>query len=601
MPDIIHLLPETVSNQIAAGEVIQRPASAVKELLENAIDAGATEVSLILKDAGRTLLQVVDNGSGMSPTDARMCFERHATSKIKSADELFCIRTKGFRGEAMASIASIAHVEMKTRLHGEPLATNIEIEGGKIIRQENCAASEGSSISVKHLFFNVPARRNFLKSNPVELRHVVDEFHRIALAHPGVAFNFNHNGSEMFRLAPGHLRQRLVSLFGKNFNEKLVPVEEETSILNLTGFICKPEFAKKTRGEQFFFVNNRYIRDGYLHHAVVNAYEGLLPPGTHPSYFLFIEIDPSHIDVNIHPTKTEIKFDDDRSVYAILRSAVKRSLGQYSISPSLDFDQEQSVNVPLMPKGYIPPTPKINVDPTYNPFREEKPYKPIQTRNWETLMAGLESTPVRNETVPSLIEQEDDEMEFRDQPNTFQILGKFIVTPVKSGLMIIDQCLAHERILYEKFRHALEQGQAVSQQQLFPKTIELSASESIVVLEIMEDLQHMGIDIREFGKNSFVIQGMPVELAQKDEKEVLEELIEAFTMSGQANKGQRTEHLARAMAVSSSIKSGRNLDQLEMRKLVNELFACQDPYHSPGGKTILNIMDKTEIMSRLGQ
>ncbi|HMB63832.1 MAG TPA: DNA mismatch repair endonuclease MutL, partial [Eudoraea sp.] len=457
MADIIQLLPDHVANQIAAGEVVQRPASVVKELLENAIDAGAATVKLIVKDGGKTLIQVVDDGIGMSPTDARLSFERHATSKIKCAEDLFHLHTKGFRGEALASIAAIAHVEMQTRTASEEVGTSIKIEGSNLIGQDVVVCPKGTSIAVKNLFFNIPARRNFLKSNQVEFRHITDEFHRVALAHPAVAFNFYHNGSELFNLPTAPLRKRIVHIFGSKTNVKLVPVQEETQVVQIKGFLCKPEYAKKSRGEQFFFANNRFIKSPYLYHAVLNAFEGLIKPDSYPGYFLYLEVDPSSIDINIHPTKTEIKFDDEQTLYAIIRSAVKHSLGQFNVAPVLDFEQDQNLETPYSYRYKGARPPKVTVDMRFNPFNTDMGQQGTQgnkkknVKGWEQMYTGLEavtgkgdefsSVSFEAETIASSIFEEQRELE-ESVVTTLQLRRKYIVTTIKSGMLVIHQSRA---------------------------------------------------------------------------------------------------------------------------------------------------------------
>ncbi len=464
MADIIKLLPDHVANQIAAGEVVQRPASVVKELLENAIDAGANTIKLIVKDGGKNLIHVVDNGIGMSETDARLSFERHATSKIRQAEDLFKLDTKGFRGEALASIAAIAHVEMQTKTENTEVGTHLKIEGSSIVFQEVTVTPKGTSIAVKNLFFNIPARRNFLKSNQVELRHIVDEFHRVALAHPNIAFHFYNNGSELFNLPQANHRQRIVHVFGSKTNPKLVPVQEETQVVKISGYISKPEFAKKSRGEQFFFVNNRFIKSPYLHHAVLAAFEGLIRPDSYPGYFLYLEVDPGTIDINIHPTKTEVKFDDEHTLYAILRSTIKHSLGQFNVVPSLDFEQDQNLETPYAYKDKNAVLPGVTVDSGFNPFKEERrsvtsaTYKKERGRSWESMYIGLEtmdtdeafgSIRVESDSITgSIFEGQQDSME--SVATTFQLRRKYIVTTIKSGMVVIDQSRAHQRVLYEK-------------------------------------------------------------------------------------------------------------------------------------------------------
>ncbi|HTD42504.1 MAG TPA: DNA mismatch repair endonuclease MutL, partial [Mucilaginibacter sp.] len=480
MPDIIQLLPDSVANQIAAGEVVQRPASAVKELIENAIDAGADKIQLILRDAGKSLIQVIDNGCGMSLTDARMSFERHATSKIRKAEDLFAIRTMGFRGEAMASIAAIAQVELKTRRHEDELGTCILIEGSEVMSQQACSANTGTSISVRNLFYNTPARRNFLKSDPVEMRHIIDEFQRVVLANPGIFFTMHHNGQEVYHLPANSLKQRIVHLFGNSYNQRLVPVEEDTSIIKLHGYVGKPEFARKTRGEQFFFVNNRFIKDAYLNHAVLTAFEELLPDESYPLYVLFIDIDPSKIDINVHPTKTEIKYQDEKSIYAIIRSAVKRSLGKYNITPTLDFDQENSIGHLITEKPMeqiVQPT--ISFNPDFNPFAKEVPKAERGTtysrdtseyqrtpipQNWDTLyeISKRESSVQQEMHGEVTIPVQEQEVSKSSERQLFQIHNRYILSQIKSGFMLINQQAAHERILYERFLHQLDNHSGTS-------------------------------------------------------------------------------------------------------------------------------------------
>lgn len=590
MPDIIRLLPDSVANQIAAGEVVQRPASAVKELLENAVDAKADKIEVFIKDAGRTLIQVCDNGIGMSETDARMSFERHATSKISSAEELFAIRTKGFRGEALASIAAIAQVELKTKKKDDETGTVIEIEGSRVKTQEPCACGNGTVFSIKNLFYNVPARRNFLKSDSVEFRHILDEFERVALAHPEISFSLTHNGSSVFHLESGNLRQRIVSLYGNPYNQRLVPVEEETFIVKIHGFIGKPEFAKRTRGEQFFFLNNRFIKNSYLHHAVQKAFDNLIPNDAFPSYFLFLDVDPKTIDINIHPTKTEVKFEDERSLYAILRSSIKKSLGQYNISPVLDFDQEQSFNIPLNHSGEIK-VPTIKVDPTFNPF-ETKKDRPSNfnshsekrapgNSNWEQLYKDHSETAMSGHQT--IIESQID----NDIPSTesasYQLHGKYIMTHIRSGFLVIDQQRAHERILYEKFARSLEQNKGTTQRLLFPETMEFTEQEMDIISEIKENLLAIGYEIEEFGKNTVAVSGIPAEITESNTKSDLESLLEEYKINSTLKLG-KVESLSRAMARNNAIKPGKQLSREEMAMIIDELFACAQPYHTAEGK-----------------
>lgn len=609
MPDIIHLLPDSVANQIAAGEVVQRPASAVKELMENALDAGGSKIKLIVKDAGKTLIQVIDNGCGMSETDARMSFERHATSKIQKADDLFAIRTMGFRGEALASIAAIAQVELKTKRIGDEVGVQIDIEGSEIKRQETVSCPEGTSISVKNLFFNVPARRNFLKTDSVELRHIIDEFHRVSIPNPDIAFSFHHNNTEIFHLEAGSLKQRLMGLFGSSYNSRLVPVEENTGIVKIKGFVIKPDFAKKTRGEQFFFLNKRFIKNGYLHHAVQSAFEQLLPTDSFASYFLMLDVDPKSIDINIHPTKTEVKFEDEKAIYAFLRSAVKKSLGQFNISPSLDFDQEAHLyNMPLKPVDGIYKQPTIKVDENYNPFKTEKKEtieRELSNKtNWEKLYSRhvdnqLEFEIKKEEETQQTINTDwDNELHESNKKSTYQLHNKYILTHIKTGFMVIDQQGAHERILYERILEGFEKHKSATQQELFPKTIELNTPDFELVKELQSEIQAMGFDISEFGKNTFVIHGVPADTSAYDSVKLLEGLLENYKQNLLELKSDKRENLARSMARNTAIKSGKALTQEEMQNIIDELFACKMPYSTPSGKPTITTFSSDDLDKR---
>ncbi|HEY0246095.1 MAG TPA: DNA mismatch repair endonuclease MutL [Mucilaginibacter sp.] len=614
MSDIIQLLPDSVANQIAAGEVVQRPASAVKELIENAIDAGADKIQLIIKDAGKSLIQVIDNGCGMSLTDARMSFERHATSKIKKAEDLFAIRTMGFRGEAMASIAAIAQVELKTRRHEDELGTCIIIEGSEVISQEACSANTGTSISVKNLFYNIPARRNFLKSNPVEMRHIIDEFQRMALANPLIFFTLHHDGQEVYHLPGVALKQRIVHLFGNNYNQRLVPVEEDTTIIKLHGFVGKPEFARRTRGEQFFFVNNRFIKDAYLNHAVLTAFEELLPDDTFPLYVLFIEIDPAKIDINVHPTKTEIKYQDEKAIYAIIRSAVKRSLGRYNITPSLDFDQENSIEHLITQKPFEQiVAPVIAFNPDFNPFEEKTERgtsfprntnnhyhnSPIP-KNWDTLYEISKKDPELQQQIHTekIIAVDEQEISKASERQFFQIHNRFIMSQIKSGFMLINQQAAHERVLYERFLQQLENHSGVSQQSLFPQSVTLNGSDFELLKELLPDIRALGFDIREFGKNTVVVEGIPAELNNVGEHELLEHLLEGFKNNQAILKLDKRDNLARALARNGAIKTGTKLSSEEMNLLTDQLFACQMPNLALNGKPVISTFTLTELLER---
>ncbi len=620
MTDIIQLLPDAIANQIAAGEVVQRPASVVKELMENAVDAKASRIQVIIKDSGKTLIQVVDDGSGMSETDARMCFERHATSKIRTSEDLFTIRTMGFRGEAMASIAAVAQVELKSRQSDAELGTCILLEGSQVKKQEPVAVNAGTSICVKNLFYNVPARRNFLKSNPVEMRHIIDEFQRIALSNSDITFTLYQNDLEIYNLSAGKLSHRIVGLFGKNYKEQLAGCYEDTSHIRVEGFIGKPEFAKKTRGEQFFFVNNRYIKSPYLNHAVQNAYEGLLPDESHPFYVLFIEIDPKHIDINVHPTKTEIKFDDERTVYAIIRAAVKQALGTHNITPSINFEEDVNFQAfagsKLNMNEQSSQRESFSSEKNYERFRDTTGREQRNISSWELL---FENDPSRNVSVESAegiaMSQEEEKpssVTFQSaannlQPggktqlvkegevNTFQIHQQYIATQVKSGLMLINQQAAHERILYEKFMVSLARKSGASQQVLFPQTLELNPADFTLVLELEKEINALGFDFQEFGKSAIVISGVPTDVAHVNEKDVFEGLIEQFKRNKSELSISKSENMARSLAKRSALRAGQALQLKEMNALIDQLFACTNPNYAPNGQQIFVILDLNKI------
>ncbi|MCY4778447.1 DNA mismatch repair endonuclease MutL [Sphingobacterium sp. UT-1RO-CII-1] len=619
MSDIIQLLPDAVANQIAAGEVVQRPASAVKELIENSIDAGADKIMLIIKDAGKSLIQVIDNGCGMSATDARLCFERHATSKIRKADDLFSIRSMGFRGEALASIAAIAQVELKTRKTEEELGTVINIEGSKIVSQAPDALPIGTSIAIKNLFYNIPARRNFLKSNAVEMRHIIDEFQRIALANPNLFFSLHSDGNELFHLPAETLKQRIVHLFGNNYNQRLVPVEEDTTIINIDGFIGKPEYAKKTRGEQFFFVNKRFVKDPYLNHAVMNAYEEILPAETYPLYVLFIDIDPSKIDINVHPTKTEIKYEDDKAIYAIIRSAVKRSLGRYNITPTLDFNQETSFSNLISDKPLDEiQVPTISFNPNFNPFEDVKSNSSISRSS--AYIAGLEKkteTPKNWDSLYKITEQQEaEQLELIPQSNNtsqhqvssgtakqfFQLHNRFIVSQIHSGFMLIDQQAAHERILFEHYMDQLTTNQGLSQQSLFPQTVELSVSDFAIMEDLLPEIHALGFQLRPFGKTTYIVDGIPADLGNGlDETKILEQLLEDFKSNNNELKLSKRESLARSLAKSAAITSGTTLDNQEMAELIDKLFATESPSISIHGRPSIITITLQELLERFNK
>lgn len=608
MPDIIQLLPDHVANQIAAGEVVQRPASVVKELLENAIDAESASIKLVVKDAGKTMIQVIDDGKGMSNTDARMSFERHATSKIRNADDLFNLHTKGFRGEALASIAAIAHVSLKTKTQEQDLGTEITIEGSKVTAQDVVVAPTGTTLTVKNLFYNIPARRNFLKSNTVELRHIMDEFHRVALAHPKIAFSMLHNGNSVFNLPSSNLKQRIVNTFGSKTNEKLVPVSEETDIVEVNGFVMKPQFAKKSRGEQFFFVNHRFVKSPYLHHAISSAFVGLVKDGAHPGYFLFLEVDPKSIDINIHPTKTEIKFDNEHDIYAMLRATIKHSLGQFSIAPILDFKKDSELDTPYAYHQKQAVSPTIEVDSDFNPFKENSSFRSSsfstkkETNSWEAMYVGLK-TETLTEDIENHIQFESDEVTgslFKDATiekgnQTFQIQNKYILSPVKSGLMVIHQHLAHQRILYEELLKNITIKEGVSQQLLFPIKLDFSSADIAIIHNIKESLENTGFVFSEIKEDSFEISGVPVVLQENAISEMFEQLIADLKSEVPDAGFSQSDVLAKSMSKNLAIKTGKTLTKQEQEHLIHQLFACKEPTVSPNNKTTLITIDVTTL------
>lgn len=596
--DIIKLLPDSVANQIAAGEVIQRPASVVKELIENAIDAGATQIDLIVKDAGRTFITVIDNGCGMSETDARLCFERHATSKIKSADDLFAIRTMGFRGEALASIAAVAQVELTTRRKEDEIGTKIRIEGSKVMEQLPKPASVGTNFTVKNLFFNVPARRNFLKSNEAELRHINEEFFRITIMNPEIGFTFVSNDKELFHLYPGTLKQRIVGLFGKDYDSKLLPVNQITESVTIDGFIVKPEFSKKTRGEQYFFVNRRFIKHAYLHHAVENAYKELIPQDCFPGYFLDIQIDPKEIDINIHPTKTEVNFIDVKLIYAIMHSAVRKAIGQNNLAPTLDFDINPNMGIDFgeasrMDRPVI--TPKVDFDPTYNPFK----INPIrhQQQNWRIAYDDSNDTVSNNLLNENVSENKPIE---DDQKNLFiQLQQSYIITAVKSGILVVDQHLAHERILYEKYLKEMETEVIASQQELFPHHISLNINDASLLKELKPELEKIGFRIEAMNNTTFVINGTPVDCKGSDAVSIIEKILEDYKANLSGNQSDRKLNLARSLASQMAVKAGQTLNDVEMQDIIDRLFGCAVAEVAPNGKKIFTIINADDIKTRL--
>ncbi|HEX6193968.1 MAG TPA: DNA mismatch repair endonuclease MutL [Chitinophagaceae bacterium] len=598
VPDRIFLLPDNIANQIAAGEVIQRPASAVKELMENAVDAGATEINLIIIDAGKSLVQVIDNGSGMSETDARMSFERHATSKIKSIDDLFHIRTMGFRGEALASIAAVAQVELKTKRAEDEAGIYLQVENSAVKKQEPVAVPNGTSIAMKNLFFNVPARRNFLKSNNAEMRHIVDEFTRVALAFPHIFFSLNQNGQTLFHLEAGSLKQRIVQLLGNNYAAKLVTVKEETDYMNIHGFVGKPETSKKTRGDQYFFVNNRYIKSAYLNHAVMNAYQEMIPADSFPMYTLFIDLDPKQVDVNVHPTKQEIKFEDEKIIYAFVQAAVKHALAQYSVTPALDFDldasiqQLSSIQQPFTDdkksaaaagtifKGFTQKNQAHFIEKDLKHWRDfyESPSTAISRENTQQTPGNM---PMADQS--SQIATEHTTSDPIQSAEITQLLNTYIVLPSQNGFLLVHQQAAHERILYEQLKHATKDQPVTTQPSMFPSTLELVPADAVLLEELTPDLQQLGYIIEPFGKNSFVIQGTPADVEPGNEKHVIDILLEQYKHFNPDVKFSKREKLIRSLARQQSIRTGMRLTEREMRQLLYDLFACEQPNITPAG------------------
>lgn len=595
--DIIKLLPDSVANQIAAGEVIQRPASVVKELMENAIDAGATQVDLVVRDAGRTLISVADNGCGMSETDARLCFERHATSKIRCADDLFSIRTMGFRGEALASIAAVAQVELSTRRKEDNVGTKIRIEGSKVLEQSPKPMSAGSSFMVKNLFFNVPARRNFLKSNDAELRHINDEFFRVTMMNPQVGFSYISNDKELFHLYPGTLKQRIVGLFGKDYDSKLLPVNQVTESVAINGFIVKPEFLKKTRGEQYFFVNSRFIKHSYLHHAVENAYKELIPQDCFPGYFLDIQIDPKEIDINIHPTKTEVNFIDIKLIYAIMHSAVRKAIGQNNLAPMLDFDIDPNLGIDFgeasrMDRPLV--QPKVDFNPSFNPFK----VTPIhhQNKNWR--IAYDTSGDVVGNSVPDKLDNASDVLSDDSRSLFIQLQQSYIVTAVKSGLLVVDQNLAHQRILYEKYLREMDNSSNASQQELFPQHVSLNVNDASILRNIKPELERIGFRLEEMNPYTFIINGTPTDCKGTDAVSVIERIIDDNKTCAVVGVSERKFSLARSLAAQMAVKPGQPLNACEMQDIIDRLFGCAVSEIAPNGKKIFTIIHSDEIKNR---
>ncbi len=598
MSDIIKLLPDSVADQIAAGEVIHRPASVVKELMENAIDAGAGHIKVNVKDAGRTLVQVIDDGCGMSPADARLAFKRHSTSKISRSSDLFSIRTLGFRGEALASIAAVAETELKTRRHEDEIGTEIVIHGSKLENQAPVSCPKGSNFMVKNLFYNVPARRKFLKTNTTEYRHILSEFYHVTLARPELKFSLTHNRAEVYNLPESQQKQRIVNLFGKNINQVLIPLNTQTSIIRIQGFIGKPEAAKKTSGEQFFFINHRFMRHPYFHKAIMEAYEQVLPPHTVPSYFLYMEAPTESIDINIHPTKTEIKFEEDKSIYRVIHATVKEVLGKNSMVPSLDFDREGAMDIPLARKDGKISIPHEEFNPDFNPFEEDKINDPrgdaysTRASQWESLYKDLSAA---GETLAGSIRQRMEQPGETAASALFQLKKKYIFLAVKSGIMIVDQKRAHERILYEKYLGTLDRKSPVAQQQLYPLTLEMNARDHALLIEIFDDICSLGFEIRDLGKHRIEIKAIPAEMQSSGTEEWLELFLKDYKEREADIKTEASSKLAASMARASAIGYDRKLEAEEMRELMDQLFACREPGVTADGKAVLRILPMEDL------
>ena len=616
MSDIIQLLPDSVANQIAAGEVIQRPASVVKELVENAIDAGASNINVIIVDAGRTSIQVIDDGKGMSETDARLSFERHATSKIRKADDLFSLHTMGFRGEALASIAAVAQIDLKTRMEGEDLGTQLTISGSRFVGQEPCACPVGSNFTVENLFFNVPARRKFLKSNTTELNNIITAFERIVLVYPQISFTLHSNGTELFNLRSCSYRQRIVEVFGKRLNQDLLPIGVDTSLCRIHGFVGKPESARKKVLQQYFFVNERYMKHAYFHKAVMTAFDRLIPQGEQIPYFLYFEVPAENIDVNIHPTKTEIKFENEQAIWQILLASVKESVGKFNDVPSIDFDTEGKPDIPVFNPNGSTSAPKISFNPQYNPFKQSsQPQRTTNTEGWESLYAGLdtntetpqtdlfgqEDTPIGNvdngETIISSVATAPDTTAMIEDksPTHYQYKGSYIMTAVKSGLMIINQHRAHVRILYEAYLRQLSEHKVHSQKVLFPEMVQFSVSDSVILEHILPEMTEMGFQLDNLGGGSYAVNGVPAGIEGLNAVTLITDMVAAAIESGTHVKEEIDHVLALSLARNAAIPQGQVLSNSEMESIVNELFACSNVNYTPSGTPIIAIMQQHDI------
>lgn len=617
MTDIINLLPDSVANQIAAGEVIQRPASAVKELLENAIDSGADTIKLIIKDAGKAQIQVVDNGCGMSPTDARMSFERHATSKIQKADDLFHIQTMGFRGEALASIAAIAQVELKTKTHDKEMGTHILVEGSKVLEQTEASVPSGTIFTIKNLFYNTPARRNFLKSNNAELRRITEEFLRVALIHPEISFSYFDNDRQKFLLSAGNFKQRIISVFGKTYKTRLLNVDEKTSVVEILGFVGKPETARKTRGEQYFFVNHRFIKHPYLNHAVLSAFDELIPDGAFPPYFLHLKVDPTNIDVNIHPTKTEVNFRDEKAIYSIIKAAVKMSLGKFALSPQIDFDVEQSLDLNPLPAGTVVPPPTIHVNPDYNPFEQDnkasarsnvgfsKPQPSARdisnAKHWHDLYDNHnnEQNPPETDTALTF---EGDHWQGDNIENQFIALkNQWLMAPSDKGIVLIDRQAAHERVLFDRFSALAGRDSSASQRKIFPDKLMFSAADADLIKDLLPELKALGFEINPLDNNEFEVYGTPPDLSDELLTPILEGMLEYYKLNKMELKIDKRQNLLLSMARNLSVRPGHVLSTEENNALIQALFESSVPDSSPSGKPIIKLIGAEELAAKFKQ
>lgn len=610
MNDIIHLLPDSIANQIAAGEVVQRPASIVKELLENSIDAGATNIQLIIKDAGRTLIQVIDNGKGMSATDARLAFERHATSKIRTAEDLFALRTMGFRGEALPSIAAVAHVELKTKRKEDQVGTHLIIAGSTVEKQEETACADGSNFAIKNIFFNVPARRKFLKSNETERKNILTELERVAMVNSDIEFSFIENDIEVIKYPATNLKQRIINVIGKSFNQQLISIEIETTIAKIHGFVGKPESARKTRAQQYFFVNGRYMRHPYFAKAITSAYAPLIPVGENPNFFIYIEVSPDTIDVNIHPTKTEIKFENEQPIWQILAATVKEALGKFNEVPTIDFDTLDAIDIPIHNPSTNATRPQINVNPTYNPFKSSSVGQSsvnsstYQRPNfdWESLYKGFETdTTIEGSEVKEAIEIRSAESDLFEENSIslhYQYKNKFILTSVKSGLMMIDQRRAHVRILFDQFLQNIKLKKGISQRTLFPEIVEFSSSEAAMVPYLLDDIEAVGFDLSNLGNNSYAINGVPSEIDKINSVELIHNMVSKSIETGSDVKEEIQEALALSLAYAAAIPYGHRLTNDETSDIVNRLLASPSHKYTPDGKLIISILDDIEVDKR---